>query len=74
MDSKIKFILFFLVIYFIPAYLNAIEFKGKFLQGHYIIGLTDPSAKIVIDKKEVIILKKYMDFEKKKLLLLKSFM
>ena len=33
--------------------LNAIEFKGKFLQGHYIVGITDPSAKIIIDKKEV---------------------
>ena len=31
----------------------AIEFKGKFLQGHFIIGLTDPGSKIIIDKKEV---------------------
>ena len=31
----------------------AVEFKGKFLQGHYIIGLTDPSAKILVGKKEV---------------------
>jgi len=31
----------------------AVEFKGKFLQGHYIIGITDPSAKIIIDKKKV---------------------
>ena len=29
------------------------EFKGKFLQGSYIIGVTDPSAKIMIDKKKV---------------------
>ena len=28
----------------------AVEFKGKFLQGHYIIGITEPSAKIIIDK------------------------
>tara|TARA_Y100001970_G_scaffold228572_1_gene283156 strand:- start:2018 stop:2761 length:744 start_codon:yes stop_codon:yes gene_type:complete len=33
--------------------LYAIEFQGKFLQGHYIIGITDPSANIIIDKKEV---------------------
>ena len=31
----------------------AVEFKGKFLQGHFIIGLTDPGSKIIIDKKEV---------------------
>ena len=53
MDSKIisKFLL--LIFLFIPNSLNAIEFKGKFLQGHYIIGITDPSAKIIIDKKKV---------------------
>ena len=32
---------------------NAIEFKGKFLQGHFIIGITDPLAEILIDKKNV---------------------
>ena len=42
-----------IIIIFSTTHLNAIEFKGKFLQGHYIIGLTDPSAKIIIDKKEV---------------------
>ena len=31
----------------------AVEFKGKFLQGHFIIGITDPESKIIIDKKEV---------------------
>ena len=31
----------------------AVEFKGKFLQGHFIIGLTNPGSKIIIDKKEV---------------------
>ena len=45
--------LFFLIILFSTTHLNAIEFKGKFLQGHYIIGITDPSSKIIIDKKEV---------------------
>ena len=53
MDSKIITRLFFLIIFFISTHLNAIEFKGKFLQGHYIIGITDPSSKIIIDKKEV---------------------
>ena len=53
MDCKIIPRLFFLIIFFISTHSNAIEFKGKFLQGHYIIGITDPSSKIIIDKKEV---------------------
>ena len=53
MDGKIKFRLFFLIIFLISTHSNAIEFEGKFLQGHYIIGITNPSAKILIDKKEV---------------------
>ena len=53
MDCKIISRLFFIIILFTSTQLNAIEFKGKFLQGHYIVGKTDPSAKIIIDKKEV---------------------
>ena len=53
MDCKIIVRLFFLIVTFIPTNLIAIEFKGKFLQGHYIVGITDPSAKIIIDKKNV---------------------
>ena len=53
MDSKIIFRLFFFIIFLIPSHSNAIEFKGKFLQGHFIVGITNPSAKIIIDKKEV---------------------
>ena len=53
MDSKI--ILKIISILFILSFsnLNAIEFEGKFLQGNYIIGKTNPSAKIYIDKKKV---------------------
>jgi murein DD-endopeptidase MepM/ murein hydrolase activator NlpD len=53
MDCKIISRLFLTIIIFTTTQLNAIEFKGKFLQGHYIIGITDPSAKIIIDKKKV---------------------
>ena len=53
MDCKIIHRLFLIIIFFFTTHLNAIEFKGKFVQGHYIIGLTDPLAKIIIDKKEV---------------------
>ena len=53
MDSKIIYRLFFIIIIFVTTQSNAVEFKGKFLQGHYILGLTDPSAEIIIDKKKV---------------------
>ncbi|MDB9831544.1 M23 family metallopeptidase [Candidatus Pelagibacter sp.] len=47
--SKFLFVLSFLFI----TQLNAVEFKGKFIQGHFIIGKTNPSTKIIIDKKKV---------------------
>ena len=53
MDSKIIIRLLLVLVILIPSHLSAIEFEGKFIQGHYIIGTTDPSAKIIIDKKEV---------------------
>ena len=53
MDSKIIFRLLLIIFFFLTTQLNAIEFKGKFLQGHYIIGITNPSAEIIIDKKKV---------------------
>ena len=53
MDCKIINKFFLILAIFAPTQLNAIEFKGKFLQGHFIIGSTDPSAKIIIGKKEV---------------------
>ena len=53
MDCKIISRLFFIIIIFIPTYSSAIEFKGKFLQGHFIVGITDPSSRIIIDKKEL---------------------
>ena len=53
MDCKIIIRILFIILLFFSTQLNAIEFKGKFLQGHFIIGITDPSAKIIVDKKEV---------------------
>ena len=53
MDCKIIHRFFFLIIFLTSTYSNAIEFKGKFLQGHYIIGITEPNSIIVIDKKKV---------------------
>tara|TARA_Y100000591_G_scaffold263766_1_gene236987 strand:+ start:216 stop:1019 length:804 start_codon:yes stop_codon:yes gene_type:complete len=53
MDSKIIFRLLLVIIFLNPTHIKAVEFQGKFLQGHYIIGFTDPSAQIIIGKKEV---------------------
>ena len=53
MDSKIISKLFLIITFFTTTQLNAVEFKGKFIQGHYIVGVTDPSSKIIIDKKNV---------------------
>ena len=50
MDCKIIFKIF-LLFFFSIANSNAIKFEGKFLQGHYIVGITEPEAKIRIDKK-----------------------
>ena len=47
--NKILFFLFF----FIFNQAVAVEFKGKFIQGHFIIGKTDSAKKIFVDKKEV---------------------
>ena len=46
-----KTILFFFTFFVFNA--HALDFKGKFIQGHYIIGNTDPKSKIWIDKKKV---------------------
>ncbi len=53
MDCKIISKFLFVIIFFTTTYINAVEFNGKFLQGHFIVGLTDPTAKIIIDNKEV---------------------
>ena len=47
--NKIYSIIFFLFF----SQLNAIEFRGKFIQGHFIIGKTNPNTPIIIDKKEI---------------------
>jgi len=51
MDSKI--IKLILVFVFISFKASAVDFKGKFIQGHFILGKTAPNAKITIDKKKV---------------------
>jgi len=53
MDCKIIYKLLLLVFFFTSTQTHAIEFKGKFIQGHYIIGKTEPGSEIIIDKREV---------------------
>ena len=53
MDSKIISKLFLIITFLTTTQLNAVEFKGKLIQGHYIVGVTDPLSKIIIDKKNV---------------------
>ena len=51
MDSKIvKYVLIFLLI---SLKVDAIELNGKFVQGHFILGKTDPGSKVFIGKKNV---------------------
>ena len=52
MDCKIIHRLLLLVAFFLSTQSFAVEFQGKFIQGHYIIGKTDPGTKIFIDKKK----------------------
>ena len=51
MDSKI--IKYILVIILFSFKVSAVEFNGKFIQGHFIIGKTDPNSKVKIDKRQV---------------------
>ena len=48
-----NFYIFLLIFLFHFPNLKALEFKGKFLQGHFIIGKTEPGSKILIDKTSV---------------------
>ena len=51
MDSKI--IKYILIIILICFKVSAVEFNGKFIQGHFIIGKTDSNTKVKIDKSQV---------------------
>ena len=49
---KIKIIIISFLISLYSASVIAVEFKGKFIQGHFIIGKTEPGTIIFIDKKK----------------------
>ena len=42
-----------LLFFFLSNNVLAVEFQGKFIQGHFIIGKTESGTKVLIDKKEV---------------------
>jgi len=50
MKIKIIIISFLISLY---SSVFAVEFKGNFIQGHFIVGKTDPGTNILIDKKKV---------------------
>ena len=53
MDSSIVYRFILVLVIFTTPKVNAIEFHGKFIQGHFILGKTDPAAKIMVGKKKV---------------------
>ena len=53
MDSKIINKFFFIIFFFLFNEAIAANFKGKFIQGHFIIGKTKPNTKVLIDKKKI---------------------
>ena len=42
-----------LLLFFLSNNVLAVEFQGKFMQGHFIIGKTEPDTKVLINEKEV---------------------
>ena len=56
MDCKI--IKFISIIIFFCTEVSALEFSGKFIQGHFILGKTEIGSKITIDKRQVKVSKK----------------
>ena len=53
MDSSIIYRFLFVLFIFTTSQVNAIEFQGKFIQGHFILGKTNPDTKILVGKREV---------------------
>ena len=52
MDRSIIQKLIIILIFTITP-VKAVDFEGKFLQGHFILGKTNPGSEIIIDKKKI---------------------
>ena len=48
-----RFLFIFFVLNFYTNFSYAIEFKGKFQQGSFILGKTEPGSQVIIDKKKI---------------------
>ena len=48
-----KIVLLFIILFFGSSFSYAVEFKGKFKQGSFILGKTKPGSEVIIDKKKV---------------------
>ncbi len=53
-----KLLIFTFILFFKLQILLAVEFKGKFEQGSFILGKTEPDAKVFIDKRKIRVSKK----------------
>jgi murein DD-endopeptidase MepM/ murein hydrolase activator NlpD len=53
MDSSIIYRFLIIIFIFTTSPVKAIEFQGKFMQGHFILGKTNPDAEIIVGKKKV---------------------
>ena len=53
MDSKI--IKYILIIFLFSFKVSAVEFSNKFIQGSFILGKTNPGAKVKIDDRNVLV-------------------
>ena len=53
-DGQLNEIVFLVFLFFFPLQLlSAVEFKGKFEQGSFILGKTKPGSKVYIDKRKI---------------------
>ena len=48
-----RFVFLFFFLIFFSNFSQAVEFKGKFQQGSFILGKTKPGSKVIIDKKKI---------------------
>ena len=53
-----KLLIFTFILFFKLQILLAVEFKGKFEQGSFILGKTEPDATVFIDKRKIRVSKK----------------
>ena len=48
-----KSLLFLLITFFISNFSYSLELKGTFYQGNLIIGKTEPTSEVFVDKKKI---------------------